>query len=102
MSAWTPGPWEVSPALPTRVQRTGGSAIRGHIVTVTRKGSDEDNARAEADARLIAAAPDLYQALHGLLRSVMAPEPPPGHVRDDSAQIEAARRALARARGETP
>lgn len=52
------------------------------------------------DARLICGAPDLYQALDGLLRVVMQPEPPPGYVRDDGAQTEAARRALAKARGE--
>lgn len=54
------------------------------------------------DARLIAAAPDLYQALDGLLSAVMAPQPPPGCVRDDGAQIEAAGRVLAKANGETP
>ena len=98
MSAWAPGPWEVD----------GDGDVWGaddEMVCFGLRVLDpppRTDEQRQANARLISAAPDLYQALDGLLRVVMQPEPPPGHVRDDGAQTEAARRALAKARGEKP
>ena len=98
MSAWTPGPWEVGDN--GDVWGPDDELICfGLRVLDPSPRTDEQR---HANAHLISAAPDLYQALDGLLGVVMAPEPPPGRVRDNSAQIEAARRALARARGATP
>lgn len=60
----TPGPWKVEPAVP-------GEASGVHVFAVNPKGSAEDGdlitiadfIENEANARLIAAAPDLYHAI---------------------------------------
>lgn len=61
MSTHTPGPWTT--AFHVRNQRTGtGDWVffpEGHTFPLLRKGQ-----RSEADARLIAAAPEMLEALH--------------------------------------
>jgi hypothetical protein len=63
MNAHTPGPWETSPS---------DWIIRGydaHPVTAIDY-AVTPRAEADANARLIAAAPDLYEALHTLVRAI--------------------------------
>ena len=92
---FTPGPWVV------KFRRDGSSCISmGDIASGGRhkqfdmllcKGDGND----EADAHLIAAGPDMYAALNGLLNEpTNAPDYLPSRLWD------AARAALAKARGE--
>ena len=85
---WTPGPWKVLPRgdltskFTIPVFATVGDGVVCSIVhTYTAEPRDR------ANARLIAAAPDLYEALAGLLAQYDLHDP-------------AAEAALARARGE--
>jgi len=77
---WTPGPWET--AKPSKVWQvnadTGNAAPTkrwaGIALVVERKdrgSSLYDSAEAEANARMIAAAPELYEALEDLVRQVV-------------------------------
>ena len=99
MSAHTPGPWRVI---------GGGLHIAsdnapGHVI-VCRTGrlgmvGDEPKqtlARWEADAHLIAAAPDLLEALEEFLKAYDSDE----LFGDDPSEVEKARAAIAKAKGE--
>lgn len=70
MSKHTPGPWEKSKKRDgTRVVLSSGRVIRAKVhgpLTVGSPGYDE----AEANARLIAAAPDLLEAAKAALRGL--------------------------------
>lgn len=83
---WTPGPWvtvrfvDDDDDIFTIGHKRGGIA---RMILHSQKQKDD----AAANARLIAAAPELYEALYGLM-----------HGHDGS--IEAAQAALAKARGE--
>jgi hypothetical protein len=83
----TPGPWTLNPARSTRVDlidNAKGEAV-GEIIWV--------DTRKPADARLIAAAPDLLEALERILRDVPC---------DGLDEWEGqARAAIAKATGET-
>ena len=89
---WTPGPW--------RYDRTNGSPTTGeHMIAGAKPGylaevRDCGSGDVRANAHLIAAAPDLYAALDGLLGLLDA-----GSLYEP--QAYAARAALAKARGET-
>lgn len=89
---WTPGPW--------RYDRTNGSPTTGeHMIAGAKPGylaevRDCGSGDVRANAHLIAAAPDLYAALDGLLGLLDA-----GSLYEP--QAYAARTALAKARGET-
>ena len=94
MPNWTSGPWAVCDVSAMPVEIRARKAIVARIASGSR---DRD-----ADARLIAAAPDLYAALQAIFDEVA-----PGK-RPQSADswlpepfVEAARAALAKARGET-
>lgn len=63
----------------------------GHLVAVT----DKDTARDVSNAHLIAAAPELLQALELLLHNVIVWHPPDGILGCPSAKI-----AIAKAKGE--
>ena len=113
---WTPGPWSLEwddGMVLVTVERPSGRYSDGPSgrqfspdtrTIVTLRTSTEWNA--EADARLIAAAPDLYEALDGLLvaytRTDLAfDELSAGERRAYfDAKENAARAALARARGD--
>lgn len=81
----TPGPWAVSLGMRT-IQVIAGS-FRLAI------GIDKE---AEANARLIAAAPELLEALKGLCGLA---ELRPGHLQDYKAAVADARAAIAKATG---
>ena len=89
---FTPGPW--------RYDRTNGSPTTGeHMIAGAKPGylaevRDCGSGDVRANAHLIAAAPDLYAALDGLLGLLDA-----GSLYEP--QAYAARTALAKARGET-
>ncbi len=89
---WTPGPW--------RYDRTNGSPTTGeHMIAGAKPGylaevRDCGSGDVRANTHLIAAAPDLYAALDGLLGLLDA-----GSLYEP--QAYAARTALAKARGET-
>lgn len=88
MTAFTPGPWCVATGKNISVGPVGG----GQRVALC----NYDNGSTEkANARLIAAAPDLYAALDRLLSN--------GDVRDamHKGELKQARAALARVQGET-
>ena len=88
---WTPGPW--------RYDRTNGSPTTGeHMIAGAKPGylaevRDCGSGDVRANAHLIAAAPDLYAALDGLLGLLDA-----GSLYEP--QAYAARAALAKARGQ--
>jgi hypothetical protein len=70
----TPGPWEIEdePFEPTHAAETytaiGGKGWGAHTLVVTRMdGKDKNSPEGEANARLIAEAPAMLDALRGLL-----------------------------------
>lgn len=87
MSAYTPGPWYWADNVP--------DAPKNHCIIVDADGFTiaEPSPMNEADARLIAAAPELLAALRDLLS---ATEP----TFDNRHEINAARDAIAQAIGE--
>lgn len=87
MIAHTPGPWTI----------TRGHNIKGADGTHVAQILDNDNVMLDDNARLIASAPDLLAALEFLLKTATQ-----GYgIKGDSA-IDAAREAIAKAKGETP
>lgn len=91
----TPGPWEVEYWNGTAsVFAIGPDGVRDWVI--------EDNPhRSRADMALIAAAPELLEALEGVL-AWYAALPNPGDVPDSvtlGARLREARAAIARARG---
>lgn len=111
MNDWTPGPWAVvdgaqegSIAEEVCVVYCCGSYPFGSARVITLQAAILDaryRERRQANARLIAAAPDLYEALAECLEGIElctpdAPEPMPDSI------IGKARAALAKARGEQP
>jgi hypothetical protein len=61
---WTPGPWSVCPASPCMVETI--TSVVAHTSPWCKPGADEAD-RKWADARLVASAPTLYEALNALL-----------------------------------
>lgn len=86
---WTPGPW----AFHKRGQRIYGGKTGGLDIAQMRINPDW-----EANAHLIAAAPDLYAALERALNFIANTESEMGEALPCG---DAARTALAKARGET-
>lgn len=79
MAQHTPGPWKITAASFTIKAAAVGTVVYGN----------PDNPNRLADARLIAAAPDLLEALKGVLR-----------VADRATtEFDAARAAIAKAEG---
>lgn len=105
MSGHTPGPWELESVLVgTWVTGPDGDApVICDIVTRDPDGATDEDI---ANGHLIAAAPDLLDALARLTRAVLEA----GQAYADTAQVTsgmrealyAAEEALAKARGETP
>lgn len=85
----TPGPWKATPCRVYAPETEDRLELR-----VTISGGNRDDNR--ANARLIAAAPDLLEALRGLL-----PDAVGNHIGgpDTQARIDAARAAIAKATG---
>lgn len=94
MSGHTPGPWVIGRSghgRPYQVETAGGLCITkwGGI-------SRPASAEGEANARLIAAAPELLAALDDLLIAYCDPG---NQGSDHDEKVEAARAAIAKARG---
>lgn len=87
----TPGPWsyDTGPALSGRYHVVNDA--NGDMVCECYEGADSDR---EANAHLIASAPDMRKALDDLVNSFEKHRP--------KAYRDAARAAIAKARGETP
>jgi hypothetical protein len=120
---WTPGPWVVTTCMdywiePANAPKDGqfhGIALCGDV---SWPDSDEKQPQWEANARLIAAAPDLAEALDGVLQAhsnlaihmaVAEHSRDPANIVRQSRLLDAldtacdtARAALSKARGETP
>ena len=104
MSGWTKGPWVKKTQ---RVKNADEWQIVGdgwgvaNVSPLLRAGGYTEG---ESNANLIAAAPDLYEALEGLLAVAPAKAPASGLIigidKQHAAAITAARAALAKARGE--
>lgn len=94
---WTPGPWNFDPASGWIESVPGGVIITDVDIT---SGVDSDDQR-DADAWLIAAAPDLYEALERLVNMTHDAAIARG---EESMGVRMARihatAALAKARGE--
>ena len=92
----TPGPWEVG-AAPTSVYAPVTPDSYVYIASASSRGSNDEETD-QANARLIAAAPELLAALRALVKQHDRP-----HGFDDSGwyieQLEAARAAIAQAEG---
>lgn len=91
----TPGPWEADRVAVWARER------RHLICFVETFRGDEDNAEAEANARLIAAAPDLLAALHDLAPVAVSAGKlvGSGNNAEIVKRIGAARAAIAKAEG---
>ena len=88
---YTPGPWHAG-----GITVYGGSGARLTVADTTCSGS-MTRAEDEANAQLIAAAPDLLAALNDLTNAVTAGQ----HHIDTDPRITAARAAINKAKGET-
>ena len=75
MSEHTPGPWEASEGVPSDIWHVD-MPDRQFSITVSRGGDDWDMTveEVQANARLIAAAPDLLAALVDLVDDVVSGE----------------------------
>jgi hypothetical protein len=100
MSRFTPGPWTCDEDDKQYVIGEGQSKYRTHVGTVY--ADDTDPKEAKANAHLIAAAPDMYEALQ-LVVGIRA------HLRvsgvdfvDAGKAYDAAEAALAKAEGREP
>lgn len=90
----TPGPWEVGDIRAVREQRE--VLARDRTVLVALCGGSE--APRDANARLIAAAPDLLKACHTMLEGYnLIPVPDSEHEAEEYRGLEACRRNLIRA-----
>ena len=101
MSKHTPGPWCVRD-LPTAQRYIGPSYDGGapSVAFVLARVNVPDE-RLDADARLIAAAPELLEALQAMLREFGYNRVHPlGLVHDEHAALSAAISAIAKATGE--
>ncbi len=96
VSAWTPGPWEFRFIF--RMIR----AVRNHQKTLAIM-MQPDDARDAADAHLMAAAPDLYEALEDMLWPISAgcQKPTIARCKCPNCTVDRARATLAKARGES-
>ncbi len=90
---WTPGPWE----LADKYNCTDVRAVDGPYVADCNASAAIDWRTKEANARLIAAAPELYEALENLRKLYDTDEGC-----RSMPEYQAAIAALAKARGEQP
>ena len=97
---WTPGPWATGKRTKNGYRKIDTFGLRSDphygLAKVVIELDGEPYKEGDANASLIAAAPDLYEALNRLLANYRA-DGSEASTRD----IEIARSALAKARGET-
>ncbi len=96
MSKHTPGPWAMPDSGQGRISKVGANGGWDGLIATADCG-DYARSRDEglANARLIAAAPDLLEALRGALEHW----PVPSSICKDRPAYEAARAAIAKATG---
>ncbi len=98
---FTPGPWKLADGHYPGMHEIQGPSLRLSFWTVA---TDIDLQQAEQrmrDAHLIAAAPDLYEALVNLLENPAYETAIGGNPNAVTAMLVDAKAALAKARGET-
>lgn len=88
----TPGPWKIT-SEEFVDDAKGGPVAR--IYSRQTRPADE----LKANAALIAAAPEMLEALNGLLEAILKCEAPVGGKRETLAAVDAARAAIAKAEG---
>ena len=88
---WTPGPWDKL-VHGERESRVGANTLLAIVYSTFFR----DRENQEANARLIASAPDLYEALDNCVNGLGCQ---PGYV--NTLALQRAKQALASARGET-
>lgn len=108
-AAFTPGPWEVSILTPVLVVKPLGGEMVRNLAHVPIPGNEPlkspAGTKAIADARLIAASPNLFDgcnALLGLCQLLLTRDDLPPAVREalaNSHRVEEARAAIAKALG---
>lgn len=105
--SWTPGPWRLDPeANDEAVIGSRGFLVADCCIFSARKGAPTD-AENRANARLIASAPDLAEALEQALWHLGSDADrlqlaiPAGRRTSSLGCVEAIRAALSKARGET-
>jgi hypothetical protein len=106
---WTKGPWRVDPHSNCDVQSGDGTLEIATTHQDILNGGYRDPVTAQADANLIAAAPDLYEALDDILIHCLADieaeegkdEPNEEALTLYRARRDKAQAALRKARGET-
>jgi hypothetical protein len=93
----TTGPWRVAPASDYPSGLNVDANTRGYVCLA----GEWDDARAVANARLIAAAPDLLEACRAFLRAPSTGSSGPGSVTIEvtTFNLNAARAAIAKAEG---
>lgn len=98
--AWTPGPWGPPVPVDGLLDEQFWSILcndgHGEICVIPRRNSED-----EANARLTAAAPDLYEALNEAINHVALHAARTGDEKA-SAFLDKCTAALAKARGEQP
>lgn len=100
MSQHTPGPWRVGP-YPGHVESMDGRLVAGCMGRQSAKDSDDTNAVNEANARLIAAAPELLEALEDVMERFGTQLRLQGYGREFKEEmLDKARAAIAQAKGE--
>lgn len=90
---FTPGPWEM---FHTK-ERTGVCEKLANIAVTSGHDSNRDEGEVIANANLIAAAPEMYEALHALCIAAATSD---GVITDE--MIENAQAAIAKAQGKEP
>lgn len=103
-TTWTPGPWKAERVSTTEIE-VGAETPRGHLsvawVHLGAKPTAREIEDGTADGALLAAAPDLYEALEALVRRRdEACRIAGGNIDGSDGRYARARAALARARGE--
>lgn len=91
----TPGPWEVDDVLSSQASNAISAPTWGMLATVSKGTAKDDEKEALANARLIAAAPELLEALKALCVRWKGNPDNYSH----AAEIRQARAAIAKAKG---
>ena len=93
--AFTPGPWRANSHREVKVANGNSMICRAHLHEPRR-----GEAECKANAHLIAASPDMYEALKGLTTAFQARIDSTGGTNTELRELAAAREALSKARGE--
>lgn len=96
MAAYTPAPWAYEPTSGAIYYKDGD--VEPLIASTNLECVSEE--QGDADGRLIAAAPELLEALQGLANALEAKPGPRGVMELVPAQLEIARAAIRKARGD--